>query len=324
MKKILVTGGLGFTGYHLIRHLFDYYEDPDITVADNLSSSKIEFGSLTGKFKAHVIDLKDFETDEQFEDIYHLASPVGSLGILQLNGYVAKEIMDLTYKVIQLALYSGAKLLYVSTSEVYGCDGLHKESTNLCVKPVFGTRSEYSLGKLTSEIILHNINICENINFNIVRPFNVIGGQQSSLIGFVVPTFFENALNYSDLPVFYDGTQKRSFCHVEDVVRAFVMIQESVHNHEIFNVGNDYNIISIKDLALEIKKITHSKSKITHLNPSDIYGKKYIEAFNKIPDITKIKNLINWKPEINLDNALNKIYKYYQGKDENIICKSGI
>lgn len=325
MKKILVTGGLGFIGFHLIKFLFDFYENSQITVIDNLSSTKINFKELYSKLNVYINDLKMIENlSYEFEYIYHLASPVGSLGILSMNGFVAKEIIDLTYKAIDIAEKSKAKLLFVSSSEVYGHSGNHDENTTLHIKSRIGTRGEYALGKLISEIILHNLSLSKNLIFNICRPFNVIGEHQSSRIGFVVPTFFESALRNNDITVFYTGLQKRSFCHVQDIVKALVKIQESSCNKEIFNIGNDNNVVTIIDLAKKIKSICNSKSNIVHLDPIKLYGESYIEAFDKIPNIVKIKTMLDWKPEIDIDTALNKIYKYYQSNYESIICKSCI
>ena len=313
MRKILVTGGLGFIGYHLIKHLFHKYKDLQITVIDNLSSTQIDFSHLYSHLHIIIKDLLEYEMlNNEFSDIYHLASPVGSLGILTRNGFVAKNIIDLTYKVVDIAKQCKARLLFVSSSEVYGHSGMHDENAVKLIGNIYGTRTEYALGKLTSEIILQNLNICNKLAFNTARPFNVVGEHQSSKIGFVFPAFFENALLERDIEVFYDGSQKRSFCHVEDIVKALVAIQESDVNGEIFNVGHDRNTTTILDLALRIKLACNSASKIVHIDPVKKFGRCYVEAFDKIPDIKKISGRLGWRPEIDLNSAIERLLHYYR------------
>jgi nucleoside-diphosphate-sugar epimerase len=214
--------------------------------------------------------------------------------------------------VVEITRKCNAKLLYVSSSEIYGHSGIHPETAEKHVSGNTGTRTEYALGKLTSEIILQNLNLNKPFRFNIVRPFNVVGAQQSSTIGFVFPTFFEHAMKNKPIPVFLDGQQKRSFCHVEDTVSAIVAIQESDIIHEVFNIGNDHNTISILDLAQRIKDICHSGSEITFVDPLRKYGKCYLEAFDKIPNIDKITALLGWKPQIDLDAAIHKVFCHYE------------
>lgn len=315
MKKILITGGLGFIGFHLVKYLFSKNNDLNITVIDNLSSSKINFGSFYSRLNVVIKDLIEVENlDDDFTDIYHLASPVGSLGILNKNGFVAKNIIDLTYKVFDITIKSKSKLLFVSSSEIYGNSGIHDEKKVKHVANLKGTRTEYALGKMTSETILENLNMNQSCNYNIVRPFNVIGEQQCSKIGFVFPTFFENALENKEILIFYNGLQKRSFCHAEDIVKAIVGIQESDIINETFNIGNCSNITTILDLAKRIKKICNSKSDIVHIDPVKKYGKCYLEAFDKIPNIKKISDFLGWKPEIDLNDSIEKLYNYYLNK----------
>jgi UDP-glucose 4-epimerase len=313
MKKILVTGGLGFIGFHLIKHLLGKYNDLKISVIDNLSSSIIDFGPLYGKLNVRIKDLLEVdELDNDYTDIYHLASPVGSLGILGKNGFVAKNIIDLTYKVVDITKKCNANLLFVSSSEIYGHSGIHVENEVKHIANTIGTRTEYALGKLTSETILENLNLNSSFSYNTVRPFNVIGEQQCSKIGFVFPSFFENAIQNKEIPVFYDGLQKRSFCHAEDIVKAMVCIQESEIKNEVFNIGHDGNITTIIDLARRIKDMCHSRSAIIHIDPIEKYGKCYLEAFDKIPNIDKISTTLGWRPEIDLVESLERIYKYYR------------
>jgi UDP-glucose 4-epimerase len=315
MKKILITGGLGFIGFHLVKYLYDKYSNLNITVIDNLSSSKIDFGPLYSKLNVIIKDLIEVEDlDDDYNDIYHLASPVGSLGILSKNGFVAKNIIDLTYKVFDITLKCNSKLLFVSSSEIYGHSGIHDENEVKQIANTIGTRTEYALGKMTSETVLENLNMNHHFRFNIVRPFNVVGDQQCSKIGFVFPTFFENALLNKNITVFYDGLQKRSFCHVEDIVKALVCVQESDILYEVFNIGHDQNITTILDLALRIKEKCNSRSEIIHIDPVKKYGKCYMEAFNKIPNINKISNVLGWRPEIDLHDSIEKIYNYYRNK----------
>jgi nucleoside-diphosphate-sugar epimerase len=123
------------------------------------------------------------------------------------------------------------------------------------------------------------------------------------------------------IPVYNDGKQKRAFCYVEDIVTAIIKIQESDITGEVFNIGNAGTIISINDLAHKIKKICHSGSEIIHVDPVKLFGNNYIEAFDKIPNLDKIRHQLGWSPVVDLDNALGRIYQYYCKKYENTIRK---
>jgi len=311
-KNILVTGGLGFIGYHLCCEIKCREPTAQLTIVDNLSSTKIDPTLLKPLGDIHRIDLNQFDHGQhRFDEIYHLASPVGSLGILEANGYVAHEISSLAMKVADIARDHSAKLLYLSSSEVYGRDGQHSEDVELRVPALRGTRMEYALGKLTAEHALLNRSAQGEFDVTIVRPFNVIGAWQSAQIGFVIPTFFESALAKQPLPVFGDGLQKRSFCLVDDLVSGMLAVQLRGHSQTIYNLGNPGNITNVKDLADDIVQLCQSSSRLSFTDPVAVYGDSYLEAFQKLPDINRAMSHTGWAPKADLATALRHCFAFF-------------
>ena len=320
-KKILITGGLGFLGQHLARYLLRTYPVCQLTIIDNLSSSEINYRWLHNRAEILTADFKTVSlASRRFSRIYHLASPVGSLGILTRSGYVAKEITDLALRAGELAADNGAAVLYVSSSEVYGKAGVQREDDELAVPVQTGTRMEYSLGKLAGEHLLRNLAARFGFRLTVVRPFNALGEGQSARIGFVVPTFFENALAGKPLPLFNGGNQIRCFCHAEDVARGLVAIQERGKDRRTYNLGNPGNAVTIRELAMRIRELCASNSQLETVHPTQRFGAHYLEASAKSPCIDKIKADTAWTPAIDLDSALTRVYYYYSTMREGYSC----
>ena len=315
-RDVLVTGGLGFIGYHLCKQLIKNESDINITIVDNLSSTKLDYIDLVADTQIIIDDFRNFpETDIHFDEIYHLASPVGSVGILDRNGFIARDILDLAYKAASVAATTKAKLVYVSSSEVYGKDGSSSEDADQIVPNKRGTRMEYALGKLIAEHVLLNLASDSEFELRIVRPFNALGEWQSSHLGFVVPRFFEAAFAGHDLTVYGTGLQRRSFCHVQDLADGIIAVQQYGNSNTVYNVGNPHNITTIEALAKRIIPLCDSSSSICNIDPVSLYGKHYIEAFDKIPDITRVTSDTGWKPSIHLDEALERLYHHYYQKN---------
>jgi len=320
-EKILITGGLGFLGQHLARYLLRTHPDCQLTIVDNLSSSEIDYGWLQNRAEILAADFRTVSlAGKRFSRIYHLASPVGSLGILTKSGYVAKEITDLALRAGELAADNGAAVLYVSSSEVYGKAGVQREDDELAVAVQTGTRMEYSLGKLAGEHLLRNLAARFGFRLTVVRPFNALGEGQSARIGFVVPTFFRNALAGKPLPLFNGGNQVRCFCHAEDVARGLVAIQERGKDRHTYNIGNPGNAVTIRELAMRIRELCASDSQLETVDPTQRFGADYLEASAKTPCIDKIKADTGWAPAIDLESALTGVYYSYLAAQRDNSC----
>lgn len=312
-KRILITGGMGFIGKVLVKKILDK-TDYHITIVDNLSSSNVVKKIIDNRRIMFI--KKDFSTYksntfDRFSQIYHLASPVGPVGILRYKGQIGKIIVEQVYKVAQMSHQMKAKLLDISTSEVYGKHPDdekvgQRESIDKIVPAKITVRLEYGVAKLLSEIILHNFNLSHPLNYNCVRPFNIVGPGQNDDLGFVIPRFVKQCLTNKPMTVYGDGKQKRTFTHVEDFVDGIFAVMESNIAGEIFNIGNPKNFISILELARKIKKITNSKSQIVLTDPTKLFGKDFAEAWNKIANIDKIRKMIGWKPQWNLNRIINQ------------------
>lgn len=308
-RNILVTGGLGFIGRVLLRSLLNDQTVSCIHIVDNLSNSS---APLSEEFppKVHFQEssVADFKPHGQvYDEIYHLASPVGPAGVLNYAGRMGPMIIADTYKMAQLALEQGARLIDISTSEVYGQEPgsiAQREDIDKVVPAATTIRLEYGVAKLASEVSLLNLARVTDLKVNIIRPFNIVGPSQSGEVGFVLPRFINQALKGDPLTVFGDGSQRRTFTSVNDFVRAIKMIMESDVSGEIYNVGNPDNECSILDLAREVIRITKSESKPICIDPTKVYGSLYAEAWNKIPDITKIQNLIGWIPKESIEDII--------------------
>lgn len=312
-KSILVTGGLGFVGFQLCHALLAAHPNCKLTIVDNLCSTQINYQSLVGRADIHICDLRNYSAgSSRFDEIYHLASPVGSLEILKRHGYIATDILELAHKANELAAQSSAKLLYLSSSEVYGRDGMHGETADQIVPDRRGTRMEYALGKLTAEHVLFNLADKHGHSVRIVRPFNIIGPNQSDALGFVVPSFFKAAMNNEPLLVHGDGQQTRSFCAVNDLVAGMLAVQKIGHESTVYNAGNPGNKTTILELAETIKRLSNSSSDIALIDPIKKYGPRYLEAYNKMPAIERIKEHTGWSPKSTLVDILTDLHAYYE------------
>jgi len=194
----------------------------------------------------------------------------------------------------------------MSTSEIYGGgrDGYCSENDFKIVPPQVTVRLEYAVGKLASEISLVNTTRVTPLHATIVRPFNVAGPRQSGKGGFVLPRFITQALANQPLTVYGDGTMIRAFTHVQDIVRGTMLVMEKGRNGEAYNLGNPANKTSILDLAERVVRVTNSSSKISFVNPKELFGPLFEEANDKYPDADRAINELEWHPQHGLDDTI--------------------
>ena len=323
MKKILITGGLGFIGVHSIDRW--YREGWEIYIVDNLSSNAIppthEIAERATVILKDILDVR-WEELPKFDLILHLASPVGPVGVLKHSGEIAKLIMDDIYWAIDGARHNDCPLLFISTSEVYGYRE-HKtyltENDDKVLRGEFTVRNEYAMAKLLAEITLcNNGKIDKNLKYQIIRPFNVTGEYQLPDGGFVLPRFAVQALTGQDITVYYSGEQIRAFTWVKDIVDGIYLTSEApahLWNQE-WNIGNEINEKSILYLAEKTKEIAKSKSKIAHVDPKLIHGDLFAEAPEKIPNSNKIKKFLGWTPTKYVDDVIEEVINFWKERNK--------
>lgn len=326
MKKILVTGGFGFLGSHLIEELLQD-DNNYVHVVDNLSTSPLPLNYLLKllKDKEHLThdikDIIDYYPEDDFDEIYHLASIVGPVGVLKHPGNIVRQTVEDAYHVMWLAQEVKARLLDVSTSEIYGGgrDGFCSESMSKIIQPDITVRLEYAIAKLASEIALVNTVRSKNLNAVIVRPFNISGPRQSGKGGFVLPRFVYQAINNQPITVFGKGDQIRAFTHVKDVVVGLINAMKYGVKGEAYNIGNLANKTTILQLAQDVIKHTNSKSEIVFVDPKTIYGDKFAEANDKYPDDTKSALEIGWNPQFSKKDVIVDTYNFMSSITDNKI-----
>lgn len=313
--KILITGGLGFLGSYAI----DRYKQAgyDVTVIDNLSTNTIEPDDpVCDNVNVIVKNILDYNWDDgdSYDMILHMASPVGPAGILEHSGKMAGYILDDIYWAIEGAQKFNCPLIFISTSEIYGYRDkavLLEEHEDKLLVGDFKVRNEYSIAKLLSEIVLCNVAKVSNLQYQIIRPFNISGARQLPDAGFVLPRFVTQALSGDDITVFGDGTQVRAFTYVKDIIEGIYLASQS-ETSDIWNVGNPDNTVSINYLAERVKELTKSDSAITHVDPKTIYGPLYAEAWDKIPNPKKIQTALGWSATLGVDDIINDVIRFWK------------
>jgi UDP-glucose 4-epimerase len=318
-KSLLVTGGFGFIGSHLVERLLA--TGARIHVVDNLSTSPISvpaFLDLLGHPAELTYDIKDLvdycatKPTQQFDGIYHLASVVGPVGVLAHAGNISRAIIGDMEAIAELALRDKAKIVDVSTSEVYGGgrDGYCSEKDMKYIQAKVTVRLEYAVGKLAAEISLVNKTKVTGLEACIVRPFNVTGPRQSSKGGFVLPRFINQAIAGEPLTVYHDGAMIRAFTHVRDIVEGIVCTMEKGENGYAYNIGNPENKTSIRDLAQRVIRISESKSKISFVDPKALFGPLFEEANDKFPDASLALTSLGWNPKYGIDLVIADALEY--------------
>lgn len=318
-ERYLITGGFGFLGSHVIETLLAR-PGAYVHVVDNLSSNPIPFDTLLAEFgdaprlSYDLCSVADYiqGDPEEYEGIIHLASPVGPAGVLKHSGRMLSSIVDDTYLLADFALESNARLLDVSTSEVYGGgkDGLCAEDDQKIVPPETTTRLEYAVAKLAAETALVNLHKRSGLDVVVVRPFNIAGPRQSGQGGFVLPRFLAQARLNLPLTVFGDGTAQRAFSHVKDMAAGVVAAYDRGAPGTAYNLGNAGNRITVGELADRVIALTGSQSRKELCNPQDVYGPDFREANDKFPAAGKATSELDWSPAYDVDSIIEQARAY--------------
>ena len=306
MARIVVLGAAGFLGSHLCDFLIDR-GDTVVGVDDLSSGSLMNINHLQdqSRFTFLTNDIcVDIPVQGHFDALLNFASPASPPRYLQRPLHTLRTGSIGTERALEMASTANARFIMASTSEVYGDPTEHPqiETYNGNVNPI-GPRSCYDEAKRYSEALCMAYMRSQNTNIGIARIFNTYGPRLDPSDGRVVSNFITQALAGNDITIYGTGQQTRSFCFVSDLVRGVVALLDSSEQGPI-NIGNP-DPITMEDLAIEIIKLTNSKSKISRLAlPSD-------DPVNRIPDISKAINHLNWEPLVNRSEGLKKTIKYF-------------
>jgi UDP-glucose 4-epimerase len=309
--RALVTGGAGFIGSYLVEELIN--RGHSVIALDDLSTGAIDN-------IAHLIGNDQFSlvagsvTDEQLvgdisadvDTIFHLAAAVGVRTILDNPLGGLQTNLRGTELVLESALRAQARILITSTSEVYGLntsDSLAEESRRVLGSPLV-SRWSYAEAKALDETLAYLYWRDYKLPTVIVRPFNIVGPRQTGRYGMVIPRFVRQALTGSPVTVYGSGEQRRCFCHVRDAVAAFVdlMGQPGAYG-KVFNIGRAEEI-SVGALAQRVISLTGSSSSIERLPYSVVYPEGFEDMERRVPDVSRIRDLIAFDPKHTLDDIL--------------------
>jgi len=307
-KTILVTGAAGFIGSHLTEKLLS--EGNSVIGIDNLQTgSKDNLSSFSDNpnftFIEHDIE-EPMEIDGKIDQIYHLACPAAPVHYKKDPIKTLNTAFIGTKNVLELARQKNARVLYTSTSEIYGDPLEHpqKESYWGNVNPI-GERSCYNEGKRSAESLSFAYHKQHQVDIRVVRIFNTYGPRMAKDDGRVIPNFILQALKDEPITVYGNGKQTRSFCYVNDMASGLMAMMRQDKFVGPVNLGNPEET-SMKTLAEKIVELTESKSELSSLPlPQD-------DPIRRQPDISLAKDKLHWQPDVSLEDGLKKTIEFFR------------
>lgn len=318
MMRILITGGCGFIGSHLLE--YHLAKGDEVTVVDDLSTGSldnIQAFQNNAKFKFYHADLLTWngleEVINHIDRIYHFAASVGVFHVISDRLRVVDSNIMATDRLFSAIAHSKSRPLVIvaSSSSAYGDSKKIplKETDDLIVKPPIHPLSTYAISKIADEAIAIAYYQSHQIPMMLIRLFNTIGPRQRGHYGMVVPRFVQQACQHEPFTIFGDGNQTRSFCDVRDVVRILDLLSEQPKAvGEIINVGKDEEI-TINKLATLVCECTGKANASNYIPYNEAYGQVYTDIQRRRPDLSKLNSLIECRYEWTLAQTITDLIK---------------
>jgi UDP-glucose 4-epimerase len=308
--KVLITGGAGFIGSHLVEHFLT--NGDSVTVLDNFSTGNT-LNLKTSGLEAISGDIRDQKLVEKLTSesdlVLHMAAALGVSNIMKKT----LESMSTNIAGSEIVLNAASKfdkrIIIASTSEIYGKNPKQplKETDDRVVGSPQKIRWSYSDAKAIEEAMAFSLNQEKGLKVTTARLFNTVGPRQSAHYGMVIPRFVRSALKNEPISIYGDGTQSRVFCHVHDAIEALLaLVGTDKTFNEVYNVGGTGEI-TIKELAETVIKETSSQSSIEFIPYEKAYAPGFEDMQRRVPDISKIKQELNWAPKKNLSQIISDV-----------------
>jgi len=319
--NVLITGGAGFIGSHLADAMIA--AGHDVVVVDDLSTGSLEnIAHLAGRENFRFVreSVRNESTMatlvNQCDTIFHLAAAVGVQLIVDQPVHTIETNIHGSEVVLNLANKFGRRVLVASTSEVYGKNTKvpFSEDDDTTLGSTRFTRWSYACSKMVDEFLALAYNDQYGLEAIVCRLFNTVGPRQTGRYGMVVPRFVRWALAGQTIEIYGTGKQSRCFCNVADVVSALVALIECDRAiGQVINLGAD-EAITIDELADKIIEMSASKSPKRLVSYEQAYGRPFDDMLVRIPDLSKIKGLIDYQPKYSLGQTLDQIIEYERGR----------
>ena len=324
--KALITGGAGFVGSHLSEALLA--RGDEVFVLDNLQTGSIEnIEHLKGNPLFHyTIDSVmnqpvTAELIDRVDVVFHLAAAVGVRLIVESPVTTIETNVHGTEMILQLANKKKKKVVIASTSEVYGKNSEvpFREDADLVMGPTIKGRWSYACSKAIDEFLALAYHKEKHLPVVVVRLFNTVGPRQTGRYGMVIPNFVRQALLGQPITVFGDGTQRRCFTYISDVVSALMGLADHPEAvGQVFNIGNAREEVTIRELAERVKKRTRSRSEIVMVPYDRAYEEGFEDMLRRVPDVSKVAALIGYEPRVHLDQILDNVIAYFTSDQRRI------
>ncbi|GBE05958.1 MAG TPA: NAD-dependent epimerase/dehydratase family protein [Nitrospirae bacterium] len=319
--KALITGGAGFIGSHLAEDLLD--AGHQVFVIDDLSTGSIDNIEHLKKHRGFNYTIDTIlnspvlaELVDRCDIVFHLAAAVGVMLIVESPVRTIETNIKGTEAVLLHANKKKKKVVLASTSEVYGKSKqkAFKEDGDLILGSTTKGRWSYACSKAIDEFLALAYWKEKKLPVVIARLFNIVGPRQTGRYGMVVPRFVKQALLGNPITVFGNGKQSRCFTHVKDAVRALIELSaKDKAVGEVVNLGSD-DEITIGNLAKKVKSAVKSESEIQLIPYDKAYEEGFEDMLRRVPDLSKIKKLIRYKPKYSLKDILKDTIEYYKGR----------
>jgi UDP-glucose 4-epimerase len=315
----LITGGAGFIGSHLAEVLLE--RGDEVYVIDDLSTGSIRnLDHLRGNKRLHVVidQVENVQAIAELVDradmIFHLAAAVGVRLVVESPVRTIETNLRTTEVILEQACKKKKPVFFASTSEVYGKREAQpcREDDDLIIGPTNIGRWSYACSKAIDEFLALAYARERGLPVIIARFFNTVGPRQTGRYGMVVPNFVRQALANQPITVFGDGTQQRCFGYVGDVVSAVVKLADTKEAYgQVFNIGNEQEV-SILELAERVVRAAGSSSKITLVPYREAYGEGFEDMRRRVPDLTKLRGAIGYRPRVGVDEIIQRVIGYYR------------